>query len=120
MDYLGKHKEPLINEDETFKASMLGPILLELYDLLKVFNSHPIHEYFFPLTEIKEDKKESIALKDTWENLKDKKDYELIELTHRENGAWAKVYDEIINRTITNQSILEEYEMIPCKTKVIV
>jgi uncharacterized phage-associated protein len=112
MVYLGQHKEPLINENETFEASMFGPILPKLFNQMKIFGSNPIHKYFFTLIESIQDKKESLALKNAWENLKNKKGDELIALTHRDNGAWAKVYDTTMNKTITNQSILEEYEQL--------
>jgi uncharacterized phage-associated protein len=112
MVYLGQNKDPLIKEDEKFEAWMYGPVLPQLYNQLKIFGSTPIQAYFFSLEEDEQTRKEKLGLKNAWDNLKNKKSWELVGLTHRENGAWAKVYDSMSNKTITNSLILEEYKIV--------
>lgn len=107
MAYLGKENVPLIEED--FEASMFGPVLPKLYGKLKIFGSSPIPSYFFSVDKNIHSVKEERCLVDAWEHLRNKKNWELVGLTHRMNGAWAKVYNPNYNNTIPPSLILEEY-----------
>lgn len=110
MVYLGRHKEPLINEK--FEAWQYGPVLLSLYNKLKIFGSIPIPIYAFSNVDKLSDAKEIKDIQEAWEKLKDKKVWELIAITHRKNGAWEKHYKENLNKIIPTQSILDEYENV--------
>jgi uncharacterized phage-associated protein len=108
MVYLGRNNTLLINEE--FEAWKYGPVLPKLYNLLKRFGISPIKKYVFD-NEVKiiNDDKINQLLTEAWEKLGYKANWELVSMTHRENGAWKKVYEENKNNTITIDHIRNEY-----------
>ncbi len=79
--------------------------------MLKRFGISPIKKYVFD-NEVKtiNDDKINQLLIEAWGKLGYKANWELVSMTHRENGAWKKVYEENKNNTITIDHIRNEYK----------
>lgn len=96
---LGMYNKPLIKEK--FEAWDFGPVEPDLYDSVKFFGAGPIK--FIP----KSKEIECEVINEVFEYLKNKTGAELVQLTHRKNGAWYKTKKGMI---ILDKHILEEYE----------
>lgn len=108
MIYLGQTGRQLVNTP--FEAWDYGPVHPEIYHNCKMFGSKPVA--FIPglVKSFSEEEEPYIVLKAIYEALKDRSGAELIALTHKENGAWAKVYEPNAKGVkIKTQDILEEY-----------
>ena len=106
--YLGEHESPLINEQ--FEAWDYGPVLPKLYHELKFFGSDPIIN-IFGKWQLSRDTPEYEMLKGVSECLRTVSAGQLVTLTHRKEGAWAKCYKGgQRNIIIPNQLILNEYK----------
>ena len=115
MFFLGRTTKYLI--DEEFEAWDYGPVLPSLYKQVKFFGADNIIDIFqdddsFPLTP------EELALKPEYQILKEVADLlahrpagQLVSITHRQEGAWAKHYRSGAKGVrIPNSDILEEYK----------
>jgi uncharacterized phage-associated protein len=109
---LGRRGVPLINE--YFEAWDFGPVEPELYHAVKFFGSDFIK--LVPRSKNLIDKESSDLIEEVFEVLKNKTATQLVQLTHRKNGAWYKAYS--INKKgikINNNDILNEYEQFSKK-----
>lgn len=105
--YLGRNKNPLINE--YFEAWDFGPVEPKLYHNIKFFGANPIK--LISSSKFVEDEHYLDIIKEVFEVVKNKTATQLVELTHRKNGAWYNTY--AINKKglrISNNDILAEYE----------
>lgn len=105
MIHLGRHNTPLV--DENFEAWMYGPVIPSLYRLLKKFGSNPITINVGSVENMKCE--ECKTLEDVWKSLGEKEGWELVDLTHKFNGAWNKNYDPARTAIISHEDILDEY-----------
>lgn len=108
MFHLGQFDQPLING--TFEAWDYGPVQPTVYHAVKVFGSAPVQNIFSRVPELAPGT-EANLLKQTVENLSHAKPGLLVEITHWQNGAWAKHYQPGSRGiTIPDKDILEEYK----------
>lgn len=117
MFFLGRHEDPLI--DEEFEAWDYGPVLPSLYKQVKFFGADNIVDIFqdddsFPLTpEDQKIKPEYQILKEVADLLAHRPAGQLVSITHRQEGAWAKHYrSDARSVRIPNSDILEEYNCL--------
>lgn len=105
--------------EETFEAWDFGPVLPSIYHEYKLFGSNPIVKNNVVLKILgrplnlelsKNVKEEDVKiLEDVWNSLKVFTALELSTVTHRENGAWSKVYKpERRSVPIKEEDIIEE------------
>lgn len=105
--YLGREKEPLVNEK--FEAWYYGPVEPLLYDKMKVFGNRPIRDAFFDIT-TKTPCKEFYFIENQYNEISNKSTWDLVLLTHLKGGAWERYFEEDQkHRKIPNEDISEEY-----------
>ena len=108
MVHLGRTGEPLIQL--RFEAWDYGPVLPSLYHRVKIFGDKPIQDVFLGASSIA-GTPEAAAIDEGCDWLLIKKPAELVEMTHWQNGAWAKNY---VPRTrgipIPSADIIAEYK----------
>ena len=109
MVFLGENDgQPLINE--SFEAWDYGPVVPQLYHRIKIFGNEPVKDVFYSATEIDNSSIESKTIKRAVSSLAKTSAGELVSITHRSDGAWAKHYVQGIHGIrIPNSDILEEY-----------
>lgn len=107
MVYIGETKQPLIKE--SFEAWDFGPVEPSLYHSVKFFGNKNIE--FIP-NSIKEPLENcEITIRKVFDCLKDKTAGQLVQLTHRKNGAWHETYSvDKRGLKIQNEDIISEYE----------
>ena len=106
--HVGLKGDRLIVED--FEAWDYGPVVRSIYDKCKKFGGDNIWKATFDDVcegELTDEDKEFIE--HYFKQLKDKTPAELIGITHRSNGGWAKNYVPRANIVIPQQDILEEF-----------
>lgn len=108
MIYLGRTGgRPLIRED--FEAWDNGPVVPELYHKAKAFGSRPVRDVFSAPTLVA-GTPEYQAVLDAYNLLHDRNPGQLVGMTHRRNGAWARRYRPGAKGVkIPKQYMLEEY-----------
>lgn len=107
MIHLGNHGNGLV--DSQFEAWNLGPVMPEVYHLLKAYGNGNIHDVFgtdgFP-----ENSTEYETIKAVVNKFRDFKPSLLVQITHQNHGAWAKNFiPRIKGITISDEDILAEY-----------
>jgi len=108
--FLGKNNSLLLNGE--FEAWDYGPVLPELYHKVKRFGANRIKDIFYNVEEIK-NTEEASFLEEACKCLLNKQAFQLVEITHRTNGAWAKAYKRRhINPIIAEEDMSEEYKVI--------
>ena len=109
MFYMGEHNGArLVNT--TFQAWDNGPVSPELYHKVKAFGAGPVKDVFFDALNFKEDDPRALAMKEVCRTLLGRKPGALIELSHWEQGAWARNYvPRIKGINIPDEHILDEY-----------
>ena len=108
MVYMGRNNgEPLI--DELFEAWDYGPVLPSLYQRVKIFSNQPISDIFSEV-ELIEGTREAMVIEEACRHYLHKRAADLVTITHRDNGAWARNYDPpYCSNQIPNADILNEY-----------
>lgn len=108
MIYMGRYQgRKLINED--FEAWDYGPVIPELYHLVKIFGSDPIKNIFRGYDDIPDGEEKDI-LKEALENLQNVPASRLVSATHRKGGAWRRAYESGIKSGIlSDEDIYAEY-----------
>ncbi len=114
MAHLGRENgDPLIRQ-ERFEAWSYGPVLSSLYHRVKAFGRDPIKNVFHAIPRTPPGSALK-ALTEMYEKLKLKTPGELVAITHRSEGAWAKHYQPgIPHIKIPNEDIREEYFDLLC------
>jgi uncharacterized phage-associated protein len=107
MVYMGDHAgEPLFTG--TFEAWDLGPVLPEVYRVVRAFGSGPIKDIFFGTSKIKDDDRRE-TLDAAFDQLSKRTAGQLVNITHWSEGAWAAHYRAGARGiSIPNQDIYEE------------
>ena len=108
MFHLGKNEgAPLV--DGFFEAWDYGPVHPVLYHKAKIFGAREVKNVFRSYHDL-EDGSEKYCLDAIQDSLKDFTGAQLVTVTHREKGAWAKNYVPGARGVrISNEDILEEY-----------
>jgi uncharacterized phage-associated protein len=107
MVHLGRTGQRLI--DGEFEAWDYGPVNPDLYRAVRIFGDKPIQNVFFGAPRIFGSPEEE-TLRDACEHLLKKSPSELVAMTHRQNGAWAKNYvPGIRSVAIPDADIIAEY-----------
>jgi uncharacterized phage-associated protein len=104
---LGAYGKKLVNEN--FQAWNLGPVLPSVYHWLKVFGISPIRDMFGKYNTSK-DSAEFKIMEEVYDALREMKAYDLIGLTHKEKGGWAKNFEPGLNALIPDNDIINEYK----------
>lgn len=115
MIHLGDHGHALV--DGHFEAWNIGPVEPNVYHLLKAYGNNNIHDVFgtdgFP-----ENSTEYETIKAVVNKFRDFKPSLLVQITHQNNGAWAKNFiSGIQGMNISNNDILQEYGIRRMKTE---
>jgi len=107
MEFLGETGgEPLISTN--FEAWKYGPVIAPLYHRVKIYGSRPIPDIFRVTRNMR--LREHAAIAATIEKYGDRTPGELVELTHRPEGAWSLYFDSgEMGIVIPNHAILQEY-----------
>lgn len=108
MVYLGTRDEPFIKD--SFEAWDYGPVLPSLYHQVKVFGSAPIRNIFRSIKDIPDKSESAEWLDEAYDALGDMSSSQLVAITHRDKGAWAKHYKPGVHDiVIPNEDIKAEY-----------
>ncbi len=108
MFHLGQHGTPLI--DGTFEAWDYGPVQPNLYHKVKVFGSAPVQNIFHSVPDVSDGTEKSL-IHQAVDKLGKSKPGLLVEITHWQEGAWAKHYlPGARGIMIPDNDILEEYK----------
>ena len=96
--------------DTSFEAWDYGPVSPNLYHKVKAFGSQPIRDIFFDARRFKDDDDRKILLDDVCKDLLSLRPSELVNITHWEQGAWARNYVQGAKGVvIPDRDILKEY-----------
>ena len=107
MVHLGRTGHRLI--DGEFEAWDYGPVNPDLYRTVRMFGDKPIQNVFFGAPRIFGTPEEEM-LREACEHLLAKSSSELVAMTHRQNGAWAKNYvPGVRSIVIPDADIVAEY-----------
>jgi uncharacterized phage-associated protein len=107
MVYLGRTGRPLVGE--TFEAWDYGPVLPHLYRRVRAFGRDPIRNVFHGTPAVV-DPEQVAVIDEACENLLSRTPGQLVSLTHRPNGAWARNYRAgSTGNIIPNSDIADEY-----------
>lgn len=110
MVHLGRHGEarPLVLE--TFEAWNYGPVLPSLYRTLRMFGASPVQDVFIGAGSPREGSAELTTLREVNEFLAPLSPGQLVDMTHWQEGAWAKHYRPgVMHVPIPNHAIAEEF-----------
>lgn len=109
MVHMGRSGQRLV--DGEFEAWDYGPVMPDLYRTVKMFGDKPIQEVFFGAPRIFGTPEEE-TLRDACEHLLTRSPSELVAMTHRQNGAWAKNYvPGLKSIPIPDRDIIDEYRL---------
>ena len=110
MKFMGENDgRPMISSD--FEAWKLGPVIPELYHRLKSFGSRSIPDLF--LVDRNMRLPEHRVVQSVVRDFADSSPGQLVELTHRQNGAWSRYYEPRENIVIPDAAILREFRRYP-------
>ena len=107
MYHLGIYKTPLV--DGNFEAWDYGPVHPVVYHHVKVFGAVPVGNIFGTIQSIAEEGTETNLLDQAVDQLKGYSSGKLVEITHRDYGAWANYYVPRNSIRIPNDEIEKEY-----------
>ena len=109
MLYMGQNDGQRLTE-ASFEAWDYGPVEPRLYRQVRMFGWSPIEDVFFRARRFGVEDARRAFLSGVCNNLLPMKPSELVEITHWENGAWAKNYVEGARGVpIPDADILAEY-----------
>lgn len=83
--------DPLL--DSGFQAWDYGPVIPALYRRLMMFGADPVDDVFYSALRLRDQSASKAALDKMLAEFGDAAPGELIELTHGDNGAWARNYE---------------------------
>ena len=110
--YLGLCKKPLFHNE--IQAWKYGPVIPDLYEMIKVYNKKPVDIEIIDLhTSKKLEPFDFDFLKVIWDNYKEYTGIQLSDKTHEEGSPWYKVFsDNIMNAVMSNELIQKYYSKI--------
>jgi uncharacterized phage-associated protein len=96
--------------DSEFQAWDYGPVCPSLYRRAKAFGSSPLRDIFFEARGFRDGDPRKKLLVDVCKDLLKKPPGALVEITHWEEGAWAKNYvPKVLGVPIPDEDIVQEY-----------
>jgi uncharacterized phage-associated protein len=98
-------KEPIM-EDPQFEAWMFGPVIREVYLTYCLSGAYPI--IFQPKDAIVEDSDIPNYVNKVIDLAVKRKPWDLVEISHRDNGAWKKTYQKDHKLPINDDLIIED------------
>ena len=102
------HNKKLI-EDQEFEAWTYGPVIPQVYYEFSIHVARPIR----PTWPHKSNAKEPIkGIRKRIEEYVKKLPWELVQESHRDDGAWKKVYREYSREKISHELIMEEKRLV--------
>jgi uncharacterized phage-associated protein len=108
MDYLGKTGQRLVEAD--FEAWDYGPVEPALYRKVRMFGSDPVRDVFMDARRFKEDDERRKEIDFACDRLLKMKPGQLVDISHWDEGAWAKNYvPRVRGIKIPDADIIEEY-----------
>ncbi|MCF6322976.1 MAG: DUF4065 domain-containing protein [Gammaproteobacteria bacterium] len=109
MVHLGKYDgSPLV--DESFEAWDYGPVLPTVYRRAKPFGANPVKNVFRGISNTT-DGTELAILTEAVNKLSNSRPGDLVAMTHRDGGAWARFYNpQVKGIIIPNSAIIDEYK----------
>lgn len=105
MAYLGASGRRLVSE--SFEAWDYGPVVPSVYRRLKVFGSRPVRNLFHDVQDI-QDPNICGFLDSAYNALSQYSAAQLIDITHKADSAWAKVYEP---GRIGNSPIMDDIDI---------
>ncbi len=109
--HLGIYKHHLFRGN--FEAWDYGPVIPDIYHRFKMFGNKPVEEWAFPKITGECSEEETQFVESVSNLLSELKAYQLVNLTHRDGSAWAKVYvPGAKNLYISEAAMQKEYEDI--------
>jgi uncharacterized phage-associated protein len=109
MYYMGQHEGRRL-VDTGFEAWDYGPVSPALYHRVKDFGSSPVQDVFTRARVFRDDDDRKAALDEVCAGLLKKRPGELVDLTHWEDGAWARHYlPGVKGIPIPDRDIYREY-----------
>lgn len=101
---------PLVREP--FEAWDYGPVVPDLYHRVKPFGSGPVGNVFHWVDEVEQNTADYRALEQAEEGTRRLSPGQLVAITHRSGGAWARHYlPGARGVVIPNEDILREYRL---------
>lgn len=115
MFHMGENNgAPLFDDD--FQAWKLGPVIPSVYQRAKIFGSRPV-ETLFTDTRLPEGTGKA-TIEKMLRELPDKSPWRLVSITHWNDGAWAKNYEDgDFGCIIPKPDILSEYQARASKAR---
>lgn len=109
MSYMGQHNGARL-ADADFEAWDYGPVEPTLYRRVRMFGSSPVEDVFSEARPFKEDDPRLAFINDACKQLLPLRPGQLVDITHWQQGAWAKNYvPGTRGITIPDKDIVEEY-----------
>ena len=112
MYHLAYHDEPIV--DQKFEAWIYGPVQPSLYQTLKEFGSGPV-KWLPDIAGGSISASQKGVLDFVWETYGELDAHQLIQITHRDGGGWAKNWQPAYSRygaVIPDEDIKEEFEVL--------
>jgi uncharacterized phage-associated protein len=109
MYYMGRNNSRRL-VDTFFEAWDYGPVAPDLYHKVKLFGSDPVEDIFYQARVFRDDDDRKLVLDEVCADLLKRTPGELVDLTHWEDGAWARHYRPGVKRIpIPDSDIYREY-----------
>lgn len=114
VHFLQNENRALFSDD--IEAWQLGPVVRDVYDQYSTFGSMDLYEIEKPEVEFTEEERKVIM--DIVKKKLKLRTWQLVEETHEEGRAWARVYREGLgNRHVIGKEVLVEYGGSSKRTK---
>ena len=106
--YLGLCKKPLFHNE--IQAWKYGPVIPDLYEMIKVYNKKPVDIEIIDLhTSKKLESFDENFLKVIWDNYKEYTGRQLSDKTHEEGSPWYKVFSQDVLNTVMSNDLIKDY-----------
>lgn len=105
LDFCRKYEKHLLSDD--FEAWQFGPVVREVYYEYRNYGANSIDKPEQPISLNLKDE-ESTLIKQTIKACNSHPYWELVKKSHREGGAWSRVYVEGEKNIIKKEYILDE------------
>nr|WP_299241349.1 type II toxin-antitoxin system antitoxin SocA domain-containing protein [uncultured Halomonas sp.] len=111
MVYSGRHEGAPLIDDERFQAWAYGPVLPSVYRYASSYGSSNIQNIFNQVPPVNHQSDEYKAIAKAVANLGHLEPFQLVEITHEPESAWAHSYvPGTKHEIIDQQEIMNEYQ----------
>ncbi len=110
--YLGLCKRPLFHNE--IQAWKYGPVIPDLYEMIKVYNKKPVDIEIIDLHTSKNlETFDEDFLRVIWDSYKEYTGLQLSDKTHEEGSPWYEVFsDNVLDTVMSNEMIKDYYAKI--------